>query len=190
MSFQNNLDFGRVAESLIAKWIMANGYSVLPAYEIEKHQGKGPQLFRANAQYVAPDILAIGSNIFWAEAKHKTVFTWHRNTKQWTTGIDLRHYEEYLKVQECTNIPVWLFFYHKSPVPSFDDIRHGCPEACPTGLFGGKISELREREHHRCLPLDYQRSGYLGHGHSGMVYWHDSAFSFHAPCEAFATLAA
>jgi hypothetical protein len=47
-----------------------------------------------------------------------------------------------------------------------------------------------EREHHRCLPIDYQRANYLGHGRSGMVYWRDTAFSFHAPCEAFASIAA
>ena len=175
MSFADKLAFGKVAEGFIANWLMARGNSVLPVYEIEKSTGKGPQLFGMDASLVAPDMVAFTENgVVWIEAKHKSVFTWHRNTKQWTTGIDLRHYGDYLKVAKKTRLPVWLMFFHKNQTPSDNDLRMGCPKQCPTGLFGGDIFDLVPRENHRTPPLDCFRDGAKGHGNSGMVYWSHS----------------
>lgn len=172
MSFAEKLAFGKVAEGFIASWMMARGNSVLPVYEIEKSTGKGPQLFGLDSSLVAPDMVAFTSNgVVWIEAKHKTVFTWHRNTQQWTTGIDLRHYADYLKVAKTTRLPVWLMFFHRSNVPSEGDQRNGCPAQCPTGLFGGDIFDLVPKENHRTPALDQFRDGIKGHGRSGMVYW-------------------
>lgn len=172
MSFEDKLTFGKVAEGLIAQWLMSRGSSVLPVYEIEKSSGKGPQLFGLDSSLVAPDMVAFTANgVVWIEAKHKTVFTWHRNTKQWTTGIDLRHYGDYLKVAKATRLPVWLMFFHRSDTPSDNDLQMGCPNVCPTGLFAGDIFELVTQENHRTLPLDFYREGVKGHGKSGMVYW-------------------
>jgi len=176
MSFADKLAFGKVAEGFIANWLMARGNSVLPVYEIEKSTGKGPQLFGLDASLVAPDMVVFTENgVVWIEAKHKSVFTWHRNTKQWTTGIDLRHYGDYLKVAKTTRLPVWLMFFHEHSIPSDDDKRMGCPESCPVGLFGGDIFDLVPRENHRSPALDYNRDGIKGHGRSGMVYWATSA---------------
>ncbi len=172
MSFAEKLAFGKVAEGFIAKWLMARGNSVLPVYEIEKSTGKGPQLFGLDSSLVAPDMVAFTENgVVWIEAKHKSVFTWHRNTQQWTTGIDLRHYGDYLKVAKSTKLPVWLMFFHRSSTPSDGDQRMGCPAQCPIGLFGGDIFDLVPKENHRTPPLDYFREGAKGHGRSGMVYW-------------------
>ena len=109
--------------------------------------------------------------ITWVEAKHKTVFTWHRLTERWTTGIDKRHYIEYLRVSWRTKFPVWLMFCHRESLPSDIDIRHGCPPECPTGLFGGELFRLVADESHRSQPYDPNRTGFVGHGKSGMVYW-------------------
>lgn len=172
MSFADKLAFGKVAEGFIARWLMARGNHVLPVYEIEKSTGKGPQLFGLSGDLVAPDMVAFTQNgVMWIEAKHKSVFTWHRNSQQWTTGIDLRHYGEYLKVAKATRLPVWLMFYHRDNKPSDSDLRMGSPKECPTGLFGGDIFDLVPTENHRTLPLDLQREGVKGHGRSGMVYW-------------------
>jgi len=172
MSFAEKLAFGKVAEGFIANWLMARGNSVLPVYEIEKSTGKGPQLFGLDASLVAPDMVAFTENgVVWIEAKHKSVFTWHRNTQQWTTGIDLRHYGDYLKVAKTTRLPVWLMFFHNRAEPSDSDRRMGCPESCPTGLFGGDIFDLVPRENHRSPALNDNREGIKGHGNSGMVYW-------------------
>lgn len=172
MSFDSNLDYGKVAEGYIAKWLMSRGNAVMPAYEIEKHSGKGPQLFTTAGGYVAPDIVAFNARgAVWVEAKHKTVWTWHRNTKSWTTGVDLRHYGDYLRVAKQTQLPVWLMFYHASERPAARDLDRGCPTLCPVGLYGGELVDLVTKESHRSPPLDVARDGNIGHGRSGMVYW-------------------
>lgn len=173
MRFKENLEFGRVAEGLIAKWLISRGSMVMPAYEIEKACGKGPQLFTECGDFVAPDMIVFSSNgICWIEAKHKTVFSWDRKTRMWITGIDLRHYADYIRVMQKTKLPVWLLFYHGCSRPDPKDLRFdGCPKECPTGLYGGELIFLMGYEHHRCLPKDTTRKGMVGHGKSGMVYW-------------------
>ena len=172
MGFNENLKFGRVAEGLIAKWLMARGSSIMPAYEIEKHSGKGPQLFHAEHQLVAPDLLVFNhAGVQWIESKHKSVFTWHRVTGKWTTGIDLRHYTDYLMVSKQTKLPVWLLFFHRNSKPDIRDLKQGSPHECPTGLFGGELFSLVAAENHRSPAFDARRTGMIGHGKSGMVYW-------------------
>lgn len=161
--FERQLAFGQIAETLIAKWIIARGNLVLPIYDVEVDTGKGPRLFGGvDSELVAPDLLVMSANgVYWIEAKHKTVFTWHRISSQWTTGIDQRHYEHYLKVDEQTPWPVWLLFLHQCETPSEIDVPHGCPEKCPTGLFGHPLARLKDCENHR----------HNNWGSSGMVYW-------------------
>lgn len=172
MSFAEKIEVGKVGESLIARYMMSRGNVVLPVYEIEKATGKGPQLFCLDDGYVAPDMLVFtaGGAVF-IEAKHKSVFTWHRISRRWTTGIDLRHYEHYLCVANRTRLPVWLLFYHRESAPDERDVKHGCPLVCPTGLFGGDLAVLSRHENHRSLSYDSGRNGFVGHGRSGMVYW-------------------
>jgi len=177
MSFQKSLETGRIAEGWIAKWLIARGASILPAYEIEIPQYKGPQVFSGEGEFVSPDLLVFSDKgILWVEAKHKSVFTWHRKTAQWTTGIDLHHYGQYMHVAKLTKLPVWLMFYHRESSPDSRDLQHGCPKSCPTGLFGGELFDLAMKENHRSLAIDKNRAGFVGHGKSGMVYWADSAF--------------
>jgi len=172
MGFDENLNFGKTAEGLIATWLKARGNAVMPAYEVEINSGKGPQLFTAEQSLVAPDLLVFNhGKVQWIESKHKSVFTWHRLTQQWTTGIDLRHYKDYLHVSKQTLLPVWLLFFHRNSTPSKSDIDNGCPVKCPTGLFGGELFELVAVENHRSPALDRDRNGCIGHGKSGMVYW-------------------
>lgn len=183
-TFRQSLQQGRVAEGLIARWLMARGSSVMPAYEIEVHQYKGPQLFSAEGEFVAPDMLAFSRNgIHWIEAKHKSVFTWHRKTAQWTTGIDLHHYEQYQRVARITALPVWLLFYHRERTPAPRDRKHNCPAACPVGLFGGSLDYLTRNENHRTPHLDASRGGVVGHGRSGMVYWAEGRLKLLATVE-------
>lgn len=177
MSFADQLQFGQVGESLISRWLQSRGHLVFPAYEKEIGSGKGPQLFSADGDLVLPDILAFcGKRIQWVEAKHKTCFTWHRITQRWTTGIDIRHYNEYQQVAARTELPVWLMFYHPHPAPNDRDIRHGCPQRCPTGLFGNDLSVLVNCENHRSDKW----------GKSGMVYWAAQSLKRIAPAESLA----
>jgi len=161
-NFNQNLKQGQLGESLIAKWLQGRGHAVFPAYQIEHQTGKGPQLFTASGDLVLPDLLAFQSGrIQWVEAKHKTCFTWHRLTKRWVTGIDLRHYQEYRRVASRTSLPVWLMFWHPNAQPDRRDVEYNCPQSCPVGLFGNDLSILTSCENHRSDKW----------GRSGMVYW-------------------
>lgn len=128
---------------------------MLPVYEIIKDQGKGPQLYMPSGELIAPDLFVFSTNgAWWMEAKHKTAFTWHRNTGRWTTGIDLRHYEDYCKVDDSTPWPVWLLFLHEGGQAK------DSPANSPAGLFGNALTSLRAHENHRSY--NWAR---------GMVYW-------------------
>jgi hypothetical protein len=173
--FQKKLAWGQAAETCIARWLIRQGYILLPVYDSEYDSGKGPRVFLKNVQLVAPDFLAWkvrcgwrassgeyeDITIQWIEAKRKTHFTRYRLGDTWETGIDLRHYENYCRLRDLLKIPIWLFFLHESSVPSIEDLKYPeCPSSCPTGLFAGEISDLRAKESHRS-----------NRHASGMVYW-------------------
>lgn len=159
-NFQQQLAHGQLGESIIAKWCMSRGNSVLPVYEKEIDNGKGPRFFTDIGQFAAPDMFVMPS-MHWIEAKHKTVFTWHRKTQRWVTGIDLNHYADYQQVQEKSTRPVWLLFLHRENRPHQRDLDAGCPIRCPVGLYGESLDFLTKNENHR----------HENWGRHGMVYW-------------------
>lgn len=165
--FNELLAYGQIGESKIAQWLRnSRGWSVLPVYEKQIDNGKGPRFFLPKGQrLVAPDMLVFrGEKLIWVEAKHKTVFSWHRLTERWVTGIDQHHYNQYLEVAAHTGFAVWLLFLHESSTPRQGDLSYGCPRICPTGLFGCHIGTS---PNHTAPPA---RNG-NGWGKSGMVYW-------------------
>jgi len=176
-NFQKNLAFGQQAETEIAKWMMKRGHLILPVYDIEYETGKGPRVFAKDAQYVAPDLLVLkngnGLDVLWIEAKHKTVFTWHRITEKWTTGIDRHHYHSYIALQDRIPIPIWLLFLHKSKTPDIRDLKAGCPSECPVGLFGERLVTLKQCPNHE----------HPNWGKHGMVYWNYKSLKLLAPLE-------
>ena len=156
MTFQENLQVGRTGESLISKWLRKRNYHVLPVYEIEIQSGKGPRLFSPGRELIAPDMLAFdGVHTLWIEAKHKTAFSWHRLTQCWTTGIDVRHYQDYCEVDQITPFDVWLLFLQRGGQAK------DSPERSPSGLFANSLQHLRLHENHRSNNW----------GKTGMVYW-------------------
>lgn len=172
-SFRHTLARGKIGESLISQWLQSRGHLVFPAYEKEIDEGKGPQLFAASGDLVLPDLLAFrGQKIQWVEAKHKTCFTWHRISSRWTTGIDIRHYNEYQEVAARTSLPVWLMFWHPKSEPNERDLPH-CKGQSPTGLFGNDLAILAATENHRSDKW----------GRSGMVYWSAESLKLIAPVE-------
>ncbi len=174
MSFEESLQFGQLAESRIGRWLRSRGSSVLPIYEKEIDDSKGPRLFTSDSELVAPDMLVFPAVEF-IEAKHKTVFTWHRNSRppRWVTGIDSHHYTQYLAVQKLLDKRIWLFFLHEESKPDERDIRQGSPPECPTGLYAGSLDYLSKHENHR----------HDGWGPHGMVYWAESTLRLLATLE-------
>ncbi len=161
VTFDEQLRFGKVGEGRIARWLIAKGYSVLPIYEKERETGKGPVLYSADGVAVAPDMVVYkGAVVKWLEAKTKSSFSWHRISGEWRTGIDLRHYEEYLKVARAAPWELWLLFLHLNPTGAKDTPLELVGKS-PVGLFGNALSYLEKHEGHR----------HPGWGNSGMVYW-------------------
>jgi hypothetical protein len=169
VNFADSLTSGQLGESLIAQWLRGRGWHVLPAYEKEIDNGKGPRLFMADnvgkAQLIAPDLLTMRDGKFrWIEAKHKSHFSWYGKEHRWVTGIDLRHFEDYCKVVDFTGTDVWLLFLHREAQAWADDIaKWGAPPTCPTGLFGNSLELLRQREMQSHVSPKW--------GPTGMVYW-------------------
>ena len=153
------LSVGKLGEGRIAMWLRRKGHTVLPVYEKEIHEGKGPTLFSPADALIAPDMFVFkprdARHAVWVEAKTKSAFTWHRQTGAWVTGIDLRHYRDYLKLLALSPWPVWLLFLH------LDGQAKDSPPGSPQGLFGNSLLYLRDHEHHR----------HENWGRGGMVYW-------------------
>lgn len=180
MAFAQSLAMGKAGESQIARWLQSRGNHVLPVYEKEINEYKGPVLYRPDgSQLICPDLLSIsGKSVAWIEAKHKSAFTLNRNLSKargrdvWNTGIDLHHYREYQQVQkDLPQIPVWLMFLHQVGVAK--DTPDG--KVSPTGLFMASINHLVAHECHR----------HPNHGRHGMVYWEPHSFQQHIPLEDF-----
>lgn len=187
MSFAANLEVGQLGESAISRWLRGRGWHILPAYEKEIGTGKGPRLFMATGgpseELITPDLLAMrGGQFFWVEAKHKSVFSWYGKGHYWTTGVDRRHFADYLQVQERTDIPVWLMFLHRQSAPWPQDLQRwtDCPRTCPTGLFGEQLATLAQSKSH-----ESDR-----HGRSGMVYWNVATLKRLSSIEAITPLPA
>ena len=158
MSFAEALATGQMGEAEVARYLIGRGWQIMPVYQIEKHTGKGPQLFGEYGQLVAPDMLTIrGETVRWVEAKTKSAFTWYRIKEKWQTGIDLRHWRDYLKVNAVTPFQMWIVFLHR------DGTAKDTPPGMisPTGLFGNEIGVLQA-----CVDHESEN-----HGPSGMVYW-------------------
>lgn len=161
MTFQRQLEVGKTGEGIIATWMRSRGFSVLPVYEKEQGEYKGPALYTVESQLIAPDMFAFKKDgrAVWIEAKTKSAFTWHRITQKWVTGIDLKNYFDYLKMCDVSPWPIYLLFLHY-PGQAKDS-----PSGCPSGLFANDIIYLRSNENHR------HQNG----GRGGMVYWaHDT----------------
>lgn len=162
-TFHKSLAKGRLAESEIARYLRLRGWTVIPVYEIEEGQNKGPQIFMPDEEAVAPDLLVWKDRRFrFIEAKNKSVFSWYRKTGRWQTGIDNRHYKHYLRVGQHFDLEIWLMFLHESSEPDPKDrLYDTCPSECPTGLFGSTLKRLQQLK-----PRFDPRWG-----KSGMVYW-------------------
>ncbi len=167
MSFSDTLKQGQLGESLIAMWLRRQGWHILPAYEKQIDNGKGPRLFMAvdstYDQLITPDLLCIkGREFRWLEAKHKTRFSWYGKGNYFVTGVDLRHFEHYCHVRDEVGFPVYLMFLHTDNRTWPADVeRWGAPDWCDTGLWGGDIDMLRTEYSHKSQ--DY--------GPTGMIYW-------------------
>lgn len=147
MSFKDHFQFGADGEDLIFQWIRLTwGMVVTTTREFKHRGGGGPAMFQTSAHVILPDLIAFSTtDKKWVEVKRKSAWMRYRAAQRWETGMDTRLWENYKRVADVTGIPVWILFFHDNPQPSTADLAHdGCPESCPTGLYGGDISTLPE----------------------------------------------
>jgi len=161
--FNENLRQGLMAESLIAKWLVGRGWTILPAYEKEPGEFKGPRIYSAVGQLISPDMLAFRygpdrGEIRWIEAKNKSAFAWYRKHQRWVDGIDKRCWLDYLELQKLAPWDIWLLFLH-APGHLAKDTPPG--KIPPTGMFGETIKKLANH-------IDHESERW---GSGGMVYW-------------------
>jgi len=162
-NFKLTLSQGKTGETEIANWLMNRGNHILPIYEIAENQFKGPSLYASDgSDVIAPDMLVFSNGVIrFIEAKHKNAFSWYRTKGIWTTGIDKKHFYEYLKIRELLDIPVWILFLHKGGTAK------DSPPS-PAGLYGNDIDILRN-----CIDHESDK-----HGLYGMVYWNKDSLKY------------
>jgi hypothetical protein len=155
----DHLSHGLEGERIVHRYLISLGLAIQPLHPAP-NSDIGPRLFHGAKNFRTPDVLCKGSKTaFFAEIKRKRVFSWHRETQSWQTGIDEVCYTDYRAVAELTQIPVWIFFMHESDRPDERDLKQGSPLICPTGLFGGRLDKL---------VADHSSARW---GKGGMVYW-------------------
>ena len=177
--FDRQLKEGKLGEGAVASWLLHrhadNGAAILPAYEVDGLGFKGPTLYMADRTLITPDLLVLpaGGPVYFAEVKTKTTFTWFRRTATWQTGIDKRHWDDYLRIREQLQIVIVLMFYHRSGESRQQDRALGAPSECPSGLYCQTIGKLRKCIDH--TGADTGRSN-----GSVLVYWGIDALEFRA----------
>ena len=153
MMFNDKLSFGKVGESYIANWFKKKGYNVLPVYEVEAGQYKGPVVYCQNGdKLIAPDMIVFNrENIIWIEAKHKKGFPLNRMRGKYVVGINKDHFNNYLEVAKLTDWPFWLIFLVEGGKVKDSPIND-------SGLYGLNIRKAKDLVDHESDKTD-------------MVYW-------------------
>jgi len=108
---------------------------------------KAPKIHGMNDSYIYPDVQVFKNQTpELVEIKTKSQPTYYRKRDKNQHGINLRHYNSYLKVKEITGMPLWLVFY----------------ERCSGTVYCGEISHI---------PIDHIGEFYQNGMKVPMVYF-------------------
>ena len=96
---------------------MQENVVVMPLYQFTAEHA--PHIVNKDEFITCPDLICFGKSVFFAEVKTKQ--RWINFNGVLETGIDYKHYLQYKKAAEITNIKVFLFFRHlvKKPLGVF-----------------------------------------------------------------------
>lgn len=109
--------WGEWGEGQVRRWFQEQGWFVIPTSAIEN--GGAPKLIGLLAAHVLPDLqTARAGEMRWVEVKTKTAPVLYQITRTWRHGIDLRLWDEYLKVQAETGLPGDLAIVQVRPGPA------------------------------------------------------------------------
>lgn len=114
-SFEEKLAFGKEGEHEVGDYFLSRGYSLLPLYQFT--DDLAPKVFYEGTAAISPDIFVSGDNgTFWVEVKTKN--RWIKYNGVLETGLNERHYLEYLKIKNKTALPLYVIFNHKEDNPN------------------------------------------------------------------------
>lgn len=163
--FKDSLYFGKIGEDQISMIFRERGWGVIPVYEKTMDDGKGPRVFlkKGEESLIAPDMQVFKDKwVLWVEVKRKSSFSWSTRDLVWRTGIDKRHFDDYIEVNQKTPWKVHLFFIHDSEYCS--NAPRG--KKSPTGIFYNSIDYLKDN-----ISFASKSPKTLDYGKTGMVYW-------------------
>jgi hypothetical protein len=111
--FRRNLALGRSWELALGSWLRARKWFLLPAYDFSGADGdKAPKLAGHGERVAVPDLLAFkGDARAWVEVKYRQHAVEYRKLREMRTGlVPRRLWDNYLRTQQITGIPVWMVF--------------------------------------------------------------------------------
>jgi hypothetical protein len=111
MSFDEKLEFGKQAELKIESYFKNMGYGVIRSYDYNGDGDKAPKMFFKDNELnlIIPDLdCSKNGKRIWVECKHYTLTPFNRTFGIHVHGIKIRHYNDYLKIQETTGNDVYL----------------------------------------------------------------------------------
>lgn len=108
---------GRTGEQRVAEFLQQRGFYVIPSYDYSgEDNNKAPKLQGKQTAYVIPDLDVCRAGLRrWVEVKTKSEATLWRKTNQLQHGIDERHFNAYLAVQQETGSDVHLAVFELTP---------------------------------------------------------------------------
>ncbi|GAI84783.1 unnamed protein product, partial [marine sediment metagenome] len=99
---------GLKGEKLVREWLKLRGFYVLPTSLIDN--GGAPALEGHLKRIIASNHLVAGEGkTFWAEIKTYQRATFNQKRQRLEHGVPIRLWNEYLKGQEITGIPGYLY---------------------------------------------------------------------------------
>lgn len=110
---------GNNGERFVAEFLQEKGYYVIPSYDYSgEDNNKAPKMQGKKTAYVIPDLDICRAGLRrWVEVKTKTEATEFKKTGELQHGIDVRHFESYLRVQDESGNEVYLAIYELTPRP-------------------------------------------------------------------------
>lgn len=110
---------GSNGERLVAEFLQEKGFYVIPSYDYSgEDSNKAPKMQGKKTAYVIPDLDICRAGLRrWVEVKTKTEATLFGKTGELQHGIDVRHFESYLSVQNESGNEVYLAIYELTPRP-------------------------------------------------------------------------
>ncbi len=158
--FQDRLEIGRQAELAIEAYFRKEDWFV----EYKARMTGKPCANSLADTIILPDLFIFkeGKGPFAVEVKSSTSWSWNTFHKQFQIGIVKRQFNDYLKYQKLTKIPVWIYYLCAGGIP-----KH-CDKHSPKGLFCAEVSKLIDVVDNDFIGNDYFPPSY---------YWnHDKFF--------------